>query len=46
MFLHSTFAISGGDWSIGTFKAGRISHLMRFVMIKFKFRSDSHETGN
>jgi hypothetical protein len=38
---------------IGTFKAGRISHLasrishlMRFVMIKFKFRSGSHETGN
>ena len=38
---------------IGTFKAGRISHLasrishlMRFVMIKFKSRSGSHEAGN
>ena len=38
---------------IGTFKAGRISHLasrisylMGFVMIQFKFRSGSHETGN
>ena len=40
-------------YSIGTFKAGRISHLasrishlMRFVMIKFKSRSGSHEAGN
>ena len=26
--------------------ASRISHLMRFVMIKFKSRSGSHEAGN
>ena len=39
--------------AIGTFKAGRISHLasrishlMGFVMIEFKFRSGSHEPGN
>ena len=41
------------DLLLGTFKAGRISHLasrishlMRFVMIKFKSRSGSHEAGN